>query len=78
MVKKYKMVRVPEDVFEDWKKRKNKIEQRLKMATNKPKKVSLTNVLKFYGKKKIYLWDDEVVNFFNNNKRKNKFTGDML
>ena len=77
MAKKYKMVRVPEDVFEDWKKRKNKIEERLKTTTNKPKRVTLTNVLKFYGKKKMYIWDDEVINFFNNEKKR-KFKGEML
>ena len=79
MAKRYKMVRVPEDVFEDWQKRKNKIQERIKIATNKPKKISLTGVLKFYGRRKAYIFDDEVVNFFNDSKRKkSKLGGEIL
>lgn len=77
MAKKYKMVRVPEDVFKDWKKRRDKIQERIKLVTHKPKRVSLTNVFKFYGKKKIYIFDDEVLNFFNNKGKKN-FGGEII
>ena len=74
------MIRVPEDVWEDWLFRKNKIQDRIKFATNKPKKISLTNVLKFYGKRKAYIFDDEVISFFENSRKikNNKFKGEML
>ena len=80
MAKRYKMVRIPEEVWEDWLKRKDRIQDRIKIATNKPKKVSLTSVLRFYGKRKAYIFDDEVVNFFSNinRKKKQKFGGDIL
>jgi len=68
---RYKMIRVPLDVWEDWFKRKERIQQRIKFKTNRSKNVSLTNVLRFYGKRRTYLFDDEVLNFFKNKKTKN-------
>lgn len=78
MAKKYKMVRVPEDVFDDWIKRKNKIQSRVKLISNKPPKITLTNVLRYYGKKKVAVWDDELINFFKDGDKKRKFTGDLI
>lgn len=80
MAIKYKMVRLPEEVWKDWLKRKDKIQERIKVATNKNRRISLTNVLKFYGKRKVYIFDDEVLNFFGNmnKKKKKKFGGVML
>lgn len=69
---KYKMIRVPKDVWEEWFNRKNRIEERIRIATNKPLKISMTNILRFYGKRKAYIFDDEVVSFFKNSKRRKK------
>ena len=78
MAKKYKQIRVPEDVYNIWAKRKNNIQERIKRVTNKPKKIALTNVLRYYGNRKIDIWDDELINYFNSNKKKRKFTGGLL
>ena len=78
MAKKYKQIRVPEDVYEVWVKRKTNIQDRICKVTNKFKKIPLTNVLRYYGHRKIDIWDDELINYFNTNKRKRKFTGGLL
>jgi len=78
MAKKYHQIRVPEDVWEIWKKRKDKIQERIKNVTNKNKKVHLTNVLRYYGNRKVDIWDDELVNYFNNKKKKIKFSGGLI
>ena len=80
MTKKYKMIRLPQDVYEDWANRQQKIQERVKLATNKNSKISMTNVFRFWGKKKVYVFDDEVVNFISNikKKRKLKFQGESL
>jgi len=78
MAKRYKQMRVPEDVWETWKRRKDKIQERVKLTTKKNKKVTLTSVLRYYGNRKIDIWDDDLVNFFNNNKRKRRFEGAVI
>ena len=77
-MKQYKMIRVPKDVWEDWLNRKNRIEERIKIATNNKQKISLTNVLKFYGKRKAYIFDDEVLNFFKNANKRKKYGVELL
>jgi len=74
----YKMVRVPIDVWEAWKLRKDKIQDRIRFTTKKDKKVALTNVLRYYGNRKIDIWDDELINFFDKKKRKRKFPGTII
>lgn len=74
---RYKMLRVPLDVWELWFKRKQKIQERVKVTTRKNPKVSLTGVLRYYGNRKIDIWDIELENFFNNKKRI-KFDGDII
>ena len=78
MKKKYKMVRVDFDVWETWKARKDKIQERVKFTTKKNKKVSLANVLRYYGNRKIDIWDDELVNFFDKKKKRNRFKGAII
>jgi len=73
----YKMVRIPKDVWETWLIRKNKIQERVKVTTNKNKKVTLTNVLRYYGNRKIDIWDDDLVTFFGK-KKKNKFRSELI
>jgi len=74
----YKMIRVPEDVYEIWAKRKNNIQERVKIVTNKTKNIPLTKVLRYYGNRKIDIWDDELINYFNNKKKKRKFQGNLI
>ena len=73
----YKMVRMPGDVWETWLIRKNKIQERIKITTKKNKRISLTNVLRYYGNRKIDIWDDDLVNFYEK-KRKKKIRGELI
>ena len=78
MAKKYKMLRIPEDVWETWLKRKKKIEERIKIRTHKTKIVPLTKVLKYYGNRRVDIWDDELISFFAKNQKSRKFTGELI
>jgi hypothetical protein len=75
---KYKMIRVPIEVWEDWFNKKKKIQERVKFVTKKNSKISMIGVLKFYGKRQGYIFDDEVVNFFKEGKRNKIFSGELL
>tara|TARA_Y100000310_G_C20563642_1_gene754350 strand:- start:825 stop:1058 length:234 start_codon:yes stop_codon:yes gene_type:complete len=74
-MKTFKMFKFPADVWNNWFERKQKIEHRLKIATGKVREVPMTDVIRFYGKKKMYIWDDEVVNFFMQKKRRKTKNG---
>jgi len=74
----YKMVRIPEDIYLVWETRKNKIQDRLKCATKKNKRVNLTEVLRYYGNRKVDIWDDELINYFYKKNKKRKFNGGLL
>ena len=75
----YKMIRMPRDVWEIWFKRKNKIQERIKLTTNKNKRVTLTNVLRYYGNRKIDIWDDDLIRFFyKKNNDKKRFNGAVI
>lgn len=77
--KKYKMVRMDEEVWETWKKRKDKIQERVKFTTNKDKRITMTNVLRYYGDRKIDIWDEDLINFFyKKNKKRKKFRGQLI
>jgi hypothetical protein len=78
MVRHYKMVRIPLEVWEDWFKRKMKIEERINLSTHKKHRISLTSVLRFYGKRKAYIFDDEVLNFFKNSKKRKNNSMELL
>ena len=74
----YKMVRLPEDVWKSWVNRKEKIQERVKNTTKKNKRVTMTNVLRYYGNRKINIWDDELVSYFYKKNKKNKFNGALI
>jgi hypothetical protein len=78
MAKRYKMLRVPMDVWEKWFQRKSKIQNKIVLITHKPQQVSLTNVLRFYGHKKMDIWDDELLNFFGKKQKKRNFGSEIL
>ena len=75
---RYKMVRVPIDVYEDWSLKKDKIQEKVIKTTKKPQNISMTNVLRFYGKKQTYIYDDELLSFFKKAKRGKKHNGGMV
>jgi hypothetical protein len=77
-MKKYRMFKFPEDVWNNWNNRKNKIEKRIYEKTGKKKKVPMTDVIRFYGKRKSYIWDEEVINFFMRKKGKKNRGGGVI
>jgi hypothetical protein len=72
MAKKQKMYRIPLDVWNLWFNKKQAIENRIKVNTNKNVNVPMTHILNFYGSKKMFLWDDEILNYFLARKRSRK------
>ena len=69
MVKKYKMVRLPMDVWETWLNKKNLIQASVN------KKISLTNVLRYYGRGKQWVDFDTLLR---DGKRRKKFQGQII
>jgi hypothetical protein len=79
-MKKYKMVKMPLEAWENLKKKKYEMEEAIKQETNKPKfKIPFTNFTSFISEKPTrYIYNDELVNYFVGNSRKKKRTGGML
>jgi len=75
---KYKQFRFPLDAWEKWFGKKQKIEHRIKMKTNKNIKVSMTDVLRFYGNQQKFEWDDNVLPYFTKKKHRRKMEGEVL
>lgn len=76
---KYKSFRFPRDAYDQWFGKKKKIEERIKLKTRKEVNVPLTDVLRYYGSKQGFEWDDNVIPFFIRRKRTRKFPeGQMI
>ena len=75
---KYKMLRLPSDVWETWFNRKKRIQERIKITLNKNKRVNMTDVLRYYGNRKIDIWDDELINYFYKKQKKRKFMDNLI
>lgn len=69
---KYKMTRVPLDVWEAWFGKKKKIEERIQVKTKKKINVPLSDVLRFYGKQERFEWDDIVVPYFTRKRKRGR------
>lgn len=73
MARKYVIVRLPFESKEGFARKQNMIAEMIKNITKKPNvKVPMTDVLRFYGQRPIYVYEDEVASFFIKNKRKPK------
>ena len=75
---KYKMNRMPLDVWEKWFGKKKRIEERIKIRTNKTVKVPMTEVLRFYGNQQRFEWDDNVLPYFTRKKKRRPMEGQVL
>ena len=76
-MKRDKLVRFPIDAWEKWFQKKKQIENVIKMETNKNVNVPMTHVFRFYGNRQNFMWNDEVVNYFLN-KRRRKMNGKII
>jgi len=70
MAKKYKIVRMPSEAWDDFSKKRNAIEEVIRKETKKPDNIKLTDILRYFSQKKIYMYNDELLNFFVKRKRK--------
>ena len=68
---RYKPVRMPIEAYNNFN-RKGKIIEEVLKKYYKNKNVKRTDVLKFYSQKPIYIYDDELINFFVKNKRERR------
>ena len=69
-MKRTKMFKFPLDAWDKWYKRKQKIQGRIKISTGKNTNIPMTDILRFYGARQQFLWDDEINNFFLRRKKK--------
>lgn len=70
-MKRYPSVRFPNEAKKGFIKKQEVIEKILrdnKIKVSK-KNLSLANTLRFYAQKPIYIYEDEVINFFKKHKR---------
>lgn len=75
---KYKMWRFPLDAWNKWDLKKQKIEQRIKVRTNKVVKVPMTDVIRYYGNQQKFEWDDNVLPYFTKKKKRMQMGGSVL
>jgi hypothetical protein len=74
MAKKYSIIRLPMEGKEGFGRKQNMIATMIRNLTNKPnvKAPPMTEVLRFYAQRPVYVYEDEVASFFLKNKRKPK------
>jgi len=69
MRRRYKSVRVPIEAYENFGNKKNIIEQILK-EEKIYKKFTLADTMRYLSQKKLFIYNDEVVNFLKNKKNR--------
>ena len=71
------MTRIPIDIWEKWFGKKKKIEDRIKLTTGKQVNVPMTQVLRFYGNQQRFEWDENVLPYFTQ-KKKRRISGQVI
>lgn len=66
---RYKPIRMPIEAYNSFD-RKGKVIQEVLKRNGQKKIIKRTEVLNFYSQKPIYIYDDEVLNFFIRKKKK--------
>ena len=72
------MWRFPLDAWNKWNTKKEKIEQRIQVRTNKVVKVPMTDVIRYYGNQQKFEWDDNVLPYFTKKKKRRQMEGSVL
>jgi hypothetical protein len=77
-MKRYKVIKIPTEAWENFNKKKLKMEDTIKEVTKAPKiHIQFTNFMKFMSQKPTrYVYPDELVNYFT--KKKTKKMGGFL
>lgn len=68
MSKKYPSIRFPEDAFREFMK-KQKVLEDLNKKLKFKKKIYFTDTLKFFSQKPVFVYEDELTNFFRKKKK---------
>lgn len=71
MSKKYKIARIPIDAYEPFKV-KNNVMNEIAREVGYRKRVSMADTFRYFGQKKTVIWYDEVKNFLNSKRYKNR------
>jgi hypothetical protein len=69
-MKKYKLIRIPTEAYEKEKRKANEMNNRLSEITKKPRRIPMTQYFKFRAERPMFIYDDELINYFTKSKRK--------
>jgi hypothetical protein len=68
MRKRYKLIRVPEEAYYGFNKKKVILESILKEELRKEKRVTFADTLRFFSQKPTFVFNQEFVNFYKKKK----------
>lgn len=69
-MKKYKPIRVPIEAYNGLMNKKNIMQEMLKESLKKPIRFTMADTLRFVSSKKIFIYNDEILDFIKNKKNK--------
>lgn len=78
MALRYKMTRLPPDVYDALLKKKQRIEERIEKIHNKKVNVKLVDVQRYFIKQNRFEWDENILPFFLKKKSKKRFEGEII
>lgn len=73
MAKKYKNIRVEEEIYNLFSAKRERMQSSFKEITQREAKIPMTKVLLYSAKTPIYLKDEDLVNLFKKEKRGHKY-----
>ena len=71
---RYKSVRIPIEAYEKEKLRLEAMNRKLKQLTKQTNKIKMTQYFKLRSSRPIFIYDDELVNYFSNKKKGGKYS----
>ena len=77
-MRKYKPVRIPIEAYNNLQNKKNIYQEILKQETKKNKRFTFADTLRFISGKKIFVYNDELINFMKNKKNKRNKPGQII
>jgi len=72
-VKKSKIIRIPLEAYEKEKLRVMDMQNRIRTLTNEPVRIRFADYLRLRASKPIFIYDDELLNFFKKKKQTRRF-----
>jgi hypothetical protein len=68
-MKKYKVVRIPVEAYLKEKSKADEMNKRLSQLLKKNKRIPMTSYFKFRAERPMFIYDDELLNYFGKSKR---------